>query len=86
MSELALPAYVFDTDGRTLWVNSPTMCLGRVQPAAAEVFIEGKTTITIPFGHPTQMEVVWAKFVELMLTHHDVPITDDQQPAWLAPQ
>lgn len=66
----------FLTDGRTLWINSPQVLIGRFSPMGVDVHSEG-TCASCKTGDPD-----WDQFVRLMAEVHAVTVPGGLRPEW----
>ena len=86
------PAFLIDTDGRTVWVTgSDGSCIGRFGRMGVDVHrpfeqqLDGKGECLTCTHGPTG-DAEWQLFVAEMLRHHEVGINDAYRPAYAAPR
>lgn len=78
------PLHEIITDGRTVWVNSPEVCLGRFGPNGVDVHndtagqMAGHQCLDCRPGDPD-----WEAFKTAMLKHHGITVAESHKPGWV---
>lgn len=73
------------SDGRTVWVNLPSGCIGRFGPDSAEVHApqdEDGPNLGWFIGAPTTL-ADWRRFQAALQAHYDTEVVDEWMPARL---
>jgi hypothetical protein len=66
------------SDGRTVWVNGPSGCLGRFCPVSGEIF-SGNPEVGSSLA---TTEPKWDLWTILMRYYHEVDVNPDIEPEW----
>ena len=71
------------TDGITVWVNGPGVCIGRFGPRGVDVHRSAEEQMA-GMGQclDCREEPDWSSFVASMKEHHGVEVEADLEPDW----
>lgn len=78
-----MPDVEIRSDGKTVWVNGPEVCLGRFGPRGVDVHNDAAGQME---GHQCldcRQEPDWEAFKASMLKYHEVEVSDDYRPDWV---
>lgn len=71
--------YAIQSDGRTVWVHTDAGTIARFGPNGVDVHTPD-TAACLDCTHGTTGPDEWARFVNAMAAHYDIPVTDDHRP------
>ncbi len=71
------------TDGKTVWINSPEVCLGRFSPQGIDVHRTAEQQIESGISClACTPEPDWDSFVASMKESHDITVEVNYRPLW----
>ena len=71
------------TDGHTVWVNSPEVCLGRFGPNGVDVHKDAEGQVESGVSClDCDRKPDWGRFVASMKEHHDITVEENYRPLW----
>jgi hypothetical protein len=77
------PQHQIETDGKTIWINGPDVCLGRFSRTGVDVHGNAEEQMEMGIAcKDCSSTPDWKQFVDSMMEHHGISVASKYRPLW----